>query len=73
MDKPEEYILDNEIPTISFIRIGQSLGMAGEMVNGEMVNGEMVNGEMVNGEIVKEEPKEEPKEKSVIESNNGKK
>jgi hypothetical protein len=63
MDKPEEYILDNEIPTISFIRIGQSLGMAGEMVNGEMVN----------GEIVKEEPKEEPKEKSVIESNNGKK
>jgi hypothetical protein len=68
MDKPEEYILDNEIPTISFIRIGQSLGMAGEMVNGEMVNGEMVN-----GEIVKEEPKEEPKEKSVIESNNGKK
>ena len=40
MDKPEEYILDNEIPTISFIRIGQSLGMAGEMVNGEIVNGE---------------------------------
>jgi hypothetical protein len=59
MDKPEEYILDNEIPTISFIRIGQSLGMAGEIINGEIVNGEIV--------------KEEPKEKSVIESNNGKK
>ena len=64
MDKPEEYILDNEIPTISFIRIGQSLGMAGEIVNGEIINGEIVNGEIV---------KEEPKEKSVIESNNGKK
>ena len=58
MDKPKEYILDNEIPTISFIRIGQSLGMVGEMVNGE---------------IVKEEPKEEPKEKSIIETNNEKK
>jgi hypothetical protein len=49
MDKSEEYILDNEIPAISFIRIGQSLA--------------------VNGEI----DEEEPKEKSVIESNNGKK
>ena len=49
MDKSEEYILDNEIPAISFIRIGQSL--------------------VVNGEI----DEEEPKEKSVIESNNCKK
>ena len=49
MDKSEEYILDNEIPAISFIRVGQSL--------------------TVNGEI----DDEEPKEKSVIEPNNGKK
>jgi hypothetical protein len=35
MDKSKEYILDNEIPTISFIRIGESL-----MVNGEIINEE---------------------------------
>ena len=31
MDKTEEYILDNEIPAISFIRVGQSLTVNGEI------------------------------------------
>ena len=36
MDKSEEYILDNEIPAISFIRIGQSLEMPGEIDKEEL-------------------------------------